>query len=243
MDIRHTPRIYVNTALAQGADIVPEAEQSHYLLHVLRLKSGDNVRLFNGLHGEWRGTVSSLSKRAITLNIKEQTREQYAEPNVWLCAAPIKKAHFEYMIEKATELGVTTIQPILTSRTQIREVNLDRCRMIAIEAAEQSDRLTIPEIRAPLKLDALIKAWAASRQMIVCAEWGDAAAIGSTLSPTAEAAILTGPEGGLAADELEALRSLPKAVFVRLGPRILRADTAALAALANWQALCGDWRK
>ena len=244
MELRHTHRLFANAPLSEGGVFEPAFEQAHYLQHVLRLKSGDVVRLFNGDDGEWKASVSTLTKRTLIMNVHEQIRAAVAEPDLWLCAAPIKKAHFEYMIEKATELGVAVIQPILTARTQIREVNPDRARAIAIEAAEQSDRLSIPEIRKPLTLDKLIAEWPASRNLIVCAEWGDATPIHASLSKTTtpQAAILTGPEGGLAADELEKLRNVPQAVFTRLGPRILRADTAAIAALANWQAQCGDWK-
>jgi 16S rRNA (uracil1498-N3)-methyltransferase len=244
MELRHTPRLYIDAALSQGQSIEPSAEQAHYLLHVLRVKAGEVIRLFNGRDGEWRSSVSGLTKKSVMLAVQEQIRAPQTEPDLWLCAAPIKKAHFDYMIEKATELGVAVIQPILTARTQIREVNVERCRAIAIEAAEQSDRLTIPEIRKPVTLADMAAKWPEARRLIVCAEWGDASPIGQAL-PTATlfpAAIFTGPEGGLAADELEKLRALSQAIFVRLGPRILRADTAAIAALTCWQAMCGDWR-
>src|SRR5262249_2643831 len=152
-----------------------------------------------------------------------------------------------YMVEKATELGVTVLHPTLTTRTQIRDVNAERLRAIAIESAEQSERLSIPEIRKPLDLKKLAQEWPQDRTPIICAEWGDAAPIENALAKLdmkmrMKAAIFTGPEGGFAADELEALRALPGAVFVRLGPRILRADTAAIAALSCWQAICGDWK-
>jgi 16S rRNA (uracil1498-N3)-methyltransferase len=244
MELRHTPRLFMDVTLAHGLTLEPPSEQTHYLLHVLRLKSGDVVRLFNGQNGEWKATATGIGKRSLTLTVGEQTRNPGIEPDLWLCAAPIKKAHFEYMIEKATELGIAVLQPILTARTQIREVNLDRARSIAVEAAEQSERLTIPTIKAPMRLHDLVSNWSLSRQLIVCAEWGEAAPIKKTLAelPKRPAAILTGPEGGLAAEELNALRALSSAMFVRLGPRILRADTAGIAALANWQALCGDWQ-
>jgi 16S rRNA (uracil1498-N3)-methyltransferase len=244
MELRHTPRLFVDTGLGGGRTVEPGADQAHYLRHVLRLKIGDTLRLFNGRDGEWKASVAALAKRSLTLALHEQTRAQQAEPDLWLCCAPIKKAHFDYMIEKATELGVAAIQPILTARAQIREVNAERCRAIAIEAAEQSERLTIPEIRKPVTLADLAASWPPARRLIVCAEWGEAAPVGKALPAAASsAAILTGPEGGLAAEELERLRALPQAVFIRLGPRVLRADTAAIAALGCWQALCGDWKE
>jgi len=243
MELRHTPRLYHEAALRQGLSVEPGTEQAHYLQHVLRVKIGDVMRLFNGRDGEWKATVAKLAKKSVTLTVHEQTRAPQAEPDLWLCAAPIKKAHFDYMIEKATELGVATIHPILTARTQIREVNVDRCRAIAIEAAEQSERLTIPDILKPVTLSDLVTNWPSTRQIIVCAEWGEATPIAHAFTNllSSQAAILTGPEGGFAADELEKLRMMSQAIFVRLGPRILRADTAALAALTCWQAQCGDW--
>lgn len=244
MNLRHTQRLFIDQSLNTGAAAELSHEQSHYLQHVLRVKTGDVLRLFNGRDGEWKATIGAIAKKSVTLLIEEQLRPQNTEPDLWICAAPIKKAHFEYMIEKATELGIAVFQPILTARTQIREVNLERARSIAIEAAEQSDRLTIPEFRAPVTLEKLIASWPSSRQLIVCAEWGDASPISQNLSQSSnkQAAVFTGPEGGLAAEELDRLRTLPQATFTRLGPRILRADTAAIAALANWQAACGDWR-
>lgn len=253
MEFRHTPRLHCDSALSQNSTVEMDGDRAHYLLHVLRSKAGDVIRLFNAQDGEWAGSVAAVSKRSLSLSIEKQTRKPGPEPDLWLCAAPIKKVHFDYMIEKATELGVSVIQPVLTSRTQIREVNLDRCRSIAIESAEQSERLTIPEIKKPLTLPELAASWPATRKLIVCAEWGEATPVGKALHASAAphtldggraapAAILTGPEGGFAADELEKLRGLSQTVFVRLGPRILRADTAALAALASWQALSGDWR-
>jgi 16S rRNA (uracil1498-N3)-methyltransferase len=243
MELRHTPRLHFDSALSQNLSVEIDGDRAHYLLHVLRSKAGDVIRLFNAQDGEWAAKVSSLSKRSLSLSIEQQTRKPGVEPDLWLCAAPIKKAHFDYMIEKATELGVAVIQPVLTSRTQIREVNLDRCRAIAVESAEQSERLTIPLIRKPVTLSELMTGWPTPRKLIVCAEWGEATPVGKALpAATAPAAILTGPEGGFAADELEKLRGFSQTIFVRLGPRILRADTAAIAALAAWQTLSGDWR-
>lgn len=244
MELRHTHRLHLDLPLSEGVNVDVDADQAHYLQHVLRMKTGDVLRLFNSQDGEWKASVANLSKRSVTLKVEQQTRPMKVEPDLWLCAAPIKKAHFEYMIEKATELGISVFQPVLTARTQIREVNLDRARTIATEAAEQSDRLTIPEFRPPLSLEKLLSSWPASRQLIVCAEWGEATPIQTTLksASSSHAAILTGPEGGLSGDELTLLRTIHQAAFTRLGPRILRADTAAIAALSNWQAQCGDWQ-
>jgi 16S rRNA (uracil1498-N3)-methyltransferase len=244
--IRHTPRLYMESPLAAGHAAEVSAEQAHYLLHVLRVKAGEVLRLFNARDGEWLAEVKAVAKRDIEIVPQERLRELKPGGDLLLCAAPIKKAHFEYMIEKATELGVSAIQPMLTERTQIREVNIERTRAIAIEAAEQSDRLDIPDICKPVTLGDLIAQWPKDRLPIVCAEWGEAQPAAEALTgfagKAAKVAIITGPEGGFAAAELEALRKLPNAVFIRLGPRILRADTAAIAALTLWQASVGDWR-
>jgi 16S rRNA (uracil1498-N3)-methyltransferase len=215
----------------------------------MRLKANDEVRLFNGRDGEWHGKIegskTGKGKRGVTVMVCDSLRPQSGEPDLWLCAAPIKKAHFDYMVEKATELGTTVIQPVLTARTQIRDVNAERLKMIAIEAAEQSERLSVPAIHSPLPLSDIAASWPKERTLIVCAEWGDALPAETAfarMNKITKAAILTGPEGGFAEDELALLKKVPGSVFIRLGPRILRADTAAIAALSLWQALCGDWK-
>jgi 16S rRNA (uracil1498-N3)-methyltransferase len=238
-------RIYNESDLRRGMTITPAPDQSHYLKNVMRLKPGDGVRLFNGRDGEWRGEIATADKKAVTIKIAEQLKTQIAEPDLWLCCAPIKKAHFDFMIEKAAELGISVLQPILTQRTQVREVNVDRARAIAVEAAEQSERLSVPEIRKPVALDKLIASWPHDRALIVCAEHGVATPVKEAFAlrrlKGTPAGIITGPEGGFAEDELERLRKIDGAIFARLGPRILRADTAVIAALSCWQALCGDW--
>lgn len=239
------PRLYIGSDLDQGRAVTIDSGQSHYLQHVMRLKAGDVVRLFNGRDGEWLAGASIPSKRKLELVIQKKLRAQMPEPDLWLCCAPIKRAHFEYMIEKATELGVSTIRPILTMRTEVRDVNSERCSKIAIEAAEQSERLSIPAIQKPLGLKKLIAEWPSDRVPLVCAEWGDAIHVhGAFMDPRlkhAKAGIFTGPEGGFVAEEFAALKQIKDAIFIRLGPRILRADTAAIAALSCWQAMQGDW--
>ena len=244
-DWRRLPRLHCNEALNPAAEVTLGAAPAHYLTHVLRLAAGGELRLFNARDGEWRAALAASRKHSVTLRVAERLREPQPLNDLLLCAAPIKKAHFDYMIEKATELGIGTLQPILTERTQIREVNASRAASIAMEAAEQSERLDLPTIHAPLKLTALIGAWRAERIPVICAEWGEAkpvAAAFAALPPDSKPAILTGPEGGFTPGEFDLLRQLPNATFIRLGPRILRADTAALAALGCWQALRGDWR-
>lgn len=244
-------RLYVPSSLSAGACFELDPKQSHYLSQVMRLHEGDPLRLFNGHEGEWRALITQEPKGKKTgtiLQVEEKLREQEKEPDVWLCAAPLKKSYFDFMIMKATELGVAVIQPILTRRTQIRDVNTDHCRAVAIEAAEQSERLTLPEIREPVALEKLIETWPAKRLAILCAEHGEAHPIvhalsGALAGARETAAVVTGPEGGFLSEEIEKIKALPDALAVRLGPRILRADTAALAALTCWQAMRGDWQR
>lgn len=247
----HTwPRLFVAEKLSTGLSLSLPPEQSHYLGNVLRVSEGESVRLFNGIDGEWRGMIAQLSvgkKKGVTVKLIEQRREQDEAPDLWLCCAPIKRAHFDFMIMKATELGVRVIQPVLTSRTQIRESNIERLRAIAIEAAEQSERLSIPEIKPAITLPDLVEQWSPRRLAILCAEFGDAQPVAQALSGALararpSAAIFTGPEGGFTTEEMLQVKALPEVLPIRLGPRILRADTAAIAAMSCWQALCGDWQ-
>lgn len=241
------PRLFIEPDLYDAQRVVLSPEQTHYLSHVMRLETGDHVQLFNGRDGEWEAEIvasGNNKKHGMELLALKQTRQQPIENAIYLTCAPIKKAYFDYMLMKATELGVTQIHPILTTRTQVREVNLDRSKAIMIEAAEQSERLSVPSINEPILLENITKKWPSGVLPLVCAEWGNASPIGKVLqnTPSQPVAIITGPEGGFSSEELDLLRSLPKACAVRLGPRILRADTAAMAALTCWQTLCGDWR-
>jgi 16S rRNA (uracil1498-N3)-methyltransferase len=245
MELRHTHRLFMPAKLAQGSVVSATKDQAHHLFHVLRLKAGEIVRLFNGADGEFKAEITGADKKGVEMSVQEQIRPQTPEPDLWLCAAPIKKAHFDFMMEKAAELGVSEIQPILTQRTQVREINADRIYAICREAAEQSDRLSVPAIGLPVSLADLVDLFPKDRALIVCAEYGDAKPVHDALlnlKNFTKAAIVTGPEGGFAQEELDMLRKAPNAHFVRLGPRILRADTAAIAALTCWQAIQGDWR-
>ena len=251
-DWHTTPRVYSEAALLPGDPVKLSTEQSHYLTNVMRLKNTDKLRFFNSAGGEWLAEISEASKKSCTIKLLEQLRPLAPKPSpeneLWLFCAPIKKAHFEYMIEKATELGVTRIIPLLTQRTQIREVNQERCRSIAIEAAEQSERLTIPEIGVPVTLTKLNESYGNRIYAIVCAEWGEATAAAPAFTTIQDLngvspSIITGPEGGFNEEEMDSLHKLPQNTFIRLGPRILRADTAAIAALTCWQALRGDWQQ
>ena len=237
-------RLYVEVALAKDARVTPDEGQAHYLLHVMRAKAGDRVSLFNGRDGEWLARIEDVSKRSCALVCEKQTEKQSEVPDLWLVFAPIKKTPADYLTQKATELGVRALQPVFTRRTIVARVNADRMRANAIEAAEQSGRLSVPEIREPVELSKLLAAWPRERRILFCDEAGEAPPIAEALAaaPAGPWAILTGPEGGFDPAERAAIRALPSVTPVSLGGRILRADTAALAALAVWQAVRGDWR-
>ena len=236
-------RLFVDAALAGAARITLEDAPAHYLLHVMRAKAGAYLLLFNGRDGEWRARIAETSKRSCVLQCEKRIRTQDAAPDVWLCFAPIKKTPADYVVQKATELGASVLQPVFTRRTIVARVNEERMRANAVEAAEQSDRLTVPEVREPITLDKLLKSWPAERRMLFCDEGGDAQPIAKAVEQIAakSVAILTGPEGGFNPAERDLIRSQGFVVPVTLGPRILRADTAALASLAVLQALKGDW--
>lgn len=241
-------RLYVEAALGECARVEPSPQQAHYLLHVMRAKEGDRVSLFNARDGEWLARLVEVTKRNCAFACERRTRPQGETPDLWLCFAPIKKTPADYVVQKATELGVRALQPVVTRRTIVARVNLERMRANAIEAAEQSGRLTIPEIREPLPLEKLLAGWPRGRRLLFCDEAGEALPIGEALAregsrETIEpCAVLTGPEGGFDPAERDAIRACAFVTPVSLGPRILRADTAALAALSIWQSLCGDWR-
>lgn len=236
-------RLYVTADLGEGVALTLDEGQTHYLLHVLRAQAGNFVSLFNGRDGEWLGEVTTVAKRGAGVVCRKQTRPQVSVPDVWLAFAPVKKTPSDYLVQKATELGVSVLQPVFTRRTIVSRINEDRMAANAIEAAEQSDRLTVPEIREAVSFDKLLASWPAERRLLFCDEGGDTKALTQAAreSRGGPAAILTGPEGGFDPVERAALRALPFVTPVTLGPRILRADTAALAALALWQAVAGDW--
>jgi len=236
-------RLFVEAPLGADSALTLDEDQSHYLTHVLRARPGDTVRLFNGKEGEWRARVAAVTKRAVTLSLGAQTLPQTGVPDIWLCLAPVKRTPLDYITQKATELGVSRIQPVMTRRAIVARVNLDRMRANAIEAAEQCGRLSIPEIAEPASFEKLLSAWPGERQLIFCDEAGEAPPAADALRARSRGpwAIITGPEGGFDPAERSRLRELPFVVPVSLGPRIMRADTAALAALAVWQSALGDW--
>lgn len=238
-------RLFVEAPLAPMAMVVLTDSQSHYLVRVMRAGVGDHVLLFNGRDGEWRAEIAETKKHAAIVLCRTQTMAQIDVPDVWLIFAPIKKTPADYVAQKATELGVRVLQPVLTRRTIARRVNTDRLRANAIEAAEQSGRVSVPEIREPMRLDVLLRSWPKDRRLVFCDEAGDAEPIAEALANAKGGgrawAVLTGPEGGFDPEERALVRATPFVVPVGLGPRIMRADTAALAALALWQAIVGDW--
>lgn len=241
-------RLFVEAPLASGAAVEFAREQAHYLRNVMRAKTADRLRLFNGRDGEWIARLTALGKSGAAAVVEASLRPQMAGPDLWLLFAPIKRAPIDEVATKATELGVAELWPVTTERTVVHRVNGARLRAHTIEAAEQCERLVVPKLRAPVPLFAALADWPMSRPLFVCAESGPAipiaTAVGATVGGTSRmvAAFLVGPEGGFSPRELDALLNLPFVTAVALGNSVLRADTAALAALACWQAIAGDWR-
>lgn len=231
------PRLFVDHPLTEGAEIALDTAQANYLLNVMRLKAGDGVRCFDDRTGEWSAEIASSGKRDARLRIVALLRPREPVPDLWLLAAPIKRQRIDWLAEKACELGVGRLMPVLTRRTVVDRLNLDRLRAHMIEAAEQCGRTALPALAEPEKLERLLKDWPADRTLYFADETG-----GERFAPIpGPAAILIGPEGGFTAEEREAIRALPQAKGISLGPRILRAETAALAAIAVWMASAGDW--
>jgi len=241
-------RLYVDAPLAEAAQINLDHVQTNYVRNVLRLSEGALILVFNGRDGEWQTAVSASRRKHVTLIVQEMTRPQEPPSDLYYLFAPLKHARRDYMIEKAVEMGVGLLRPVLTRRTQASRINSERMRAHAIEAAEQCGILTIPDIAPLIRLDALLDKWDKDRLLIFCDE--DAPLLGpcTVLRPSTYTkspcplAVLVGPEGGFDAKEREALLGLPCVLRLPLGPRILRADTAAVAALALVQATLGDWR-
>ncbi|KQR57012.1 16S rRNA (uracil(1498)-N(3))-methyltransferase [Brevundimonas sp. Leaf168] len=241
-------RLYVTSPLAAAAPVAPTLDQSRYLTQVMRLKAGDDLLVFNGRDGEWRCTVAEVLKKGVILRAEEQVRPQTFGPDLELIVAVVKKARVETIVEKAAELGARRVRLVLTKRTNADRIRLDRLDAIAEEAAEQTGRMDVPAVDDPIKLDALLDGWETGRRLMFCDETGGAPAISALAAAGAGAqeqkwSILIGPEGGFSPEEGERLRSLPFTTAVSLGPRILRADTAAIAAMTLWQAAVGDWER
>ncbi|PPR64381.1 MAG: Ribosomal RNA small subunit methyltransferase E [Alphaproteobacteria bacterium MarineAlpha4_Bin2] len=240
-------RLYVEEDLKGASSVDLSRAQAHYLKHVLRMSTGDKVALFNGRDGEWICSVDTIGQGSISVKIEECFRGQADEPDLWLLFAPIKRTGLDFLVQKAVELGVSQFLPVKTERTEVRRLNLKRLRANVIEAAEQCERLTLPVFSGSLTLDDALSQFPSDRTLAVCTERGDVPAIDDVLRmPKAAAlswAILCGPEGGFTDRELDAFAKLPFIRLVSLGPRILRAETAALSAMTCWQAALGDWRR
>jgi 16S rRNA (uracil1498-N3)-methyltransferase len=244
-------RLYTPQSLGSGESVALDAGQAHYLKRVMRKARGDGLRLFNGRDGEWRAVVAELARNRASVRCEECLTPQRAEPDLWLLFAPIKFGRIDFLAAKATELGVSALGAVMTEHTQAARVNENRLRANAIKAAEQTGRLSVPEVLATRPLNAVLANWTPRRRLMVCDETGGApiaealgaAAVvgGAGGGASGPWAVLIGPEGGFSGAELAALRGHTGVLRVSLGPRLLRADTAALAALACWQAMLGDW--
>jgi len=235
-------RLHVPHDLAAGASLDLDEGQSRYLAAVMRLGVGDAVAVFNGRDGEWAAVVARVGKRAVSLEVEAQTRPQETGPDLDLVIALVKRARLETIVEKAAELGARRVRPVITERTNADHTRVDRLQAIATEASEQTGRLDVPEVLEPVKLEKLIGGWVDGRRLLFCDEAGDAKPVLAAVAAGGPWAILIGPEGGFSPREREVLRGLPYATPATLGPRILRADTAAISALTLWQAAIGDWR-
>jgi len=238
---RSAPRLFVPGPLAEGASILVEGPQAHYLAKVMRVGEGDAVVLCDDATGEWAARVSGVSKRDVALVPDRLLRPREAVPDFMLCAALLKKPHFDMVLEKATELGVARIQPVITRRCVADKLNPDRARAIVTEAAEQCARTALPELAELAKLDALLRGWEPARALFFADETGGDPAAAAFAAHKGPAALLVGPEGGFDDAERTAIRSHPQARAISLGPRILRGETAAIAATALWMAVAGDW--
>lgn len=237
-------RLYLPVDLVEGSEVETTREQAHYLAHVMRMREGAELLVFNGRDGEWLAELAGVSKKAARLSVRERTRPQTPQSDLLYCFAPLKQGRLDYIVQKAVEMGAGVLQPVITQHTQVPKLGLERLRANVIEAAEQCGILSIPIIREPVKLDRLLADWEAGRRLVFC----DEDASGNNPLPAVSAlagerlGLLVGPEGGFSDAERKTLRALPFVVPIPLGPRILRADTAAVAALAVIQAAAGDWR-
>jgi len=237
-------RLWVAQGLAAGAVVEPGRDQAHYLVNVMRLAAGSELALFNGRDGEWRATVTEASKRGCRLAVATRLRGQASSPDLDLVIALVKRARLETIVEKAAELGARRVRLAITERTNADHARVDRLQAIAVEAAEQTGRLDVPEVLEPVKLDRLLaELEGEGRRLMFCDEAGDAGPAATVLAGAGPGAwaILIGPEGGFSPAERARVRAVGAAVPVSLGPRILRADTAAIAAMTLWQAALGDW--
>jgi len=242
-DLKPKARLFTSSSLGPDTNIAATREQAHYLLNVMRLGADDGVVLFNGRDGDWLAVIEDMGKKSCGLSARRQLREQADEPDLWLAFAPLKKSRTDFIVEKATEMGVSRLLPVFTEHTNSARVNAERLAAITVEASEQCDRMSIPDISNPVSFRDLLDVWPEDRLLLVPDETGGGEPLKEVLAETGDGAagFLIGPEGGFTVSELDALDKLPFASRIGLGPRILRAETAALAALSCYQALAGDW--
>ncbi|WP_447749797.1 16S rRNA (uracil(1498)-N(3))-methyltransferase [Sphingopyxis fribergensis] len=234
-----TPRLFIDLPLGPDAAPVIDGNAAHYLQGVMRLKVGDPVLLFDNRSGEWLAVIADAAKRSLTLRIERQTHGLEQVPDLWLCFAPVKKARLDWIIEKATELGVRRLQPVITERTIVERVKHERLEAQIVEACEQCGRTALPSLAEPVKLPQLLANWPSDRALLFADEAGGVPLV--AVGAPAPAAILTGPEGGFTARERDMLIAHAAVRRIALGPRILRAETAAIAAVSLWMAQHGDW--
>lgn len=239
---RSAPRLFVEEPLSAGRTVTITEGQAHYLTRVMRVAVGDAVILCDNITGEWAAIVLSAGKRDIVLDPRERLRPREDVPDFWLCAALLKKPNYDLVLEKATELGVRRIQPMITRRCVADKLNPERARTIVSEAAEQCARTALPELAEVRKLEALLRDWPENRTLFFADEQGGSAPAQAFMEGGQPAALLIGPEGGFDEEERAAIRSHPSARAISLGPRILRGETAAIAGCALWMAVAGDWR-
>ena len=238
---KSAPRLFVKQELAAGAQLTIDGPQAHYLARVMRVTAGDAVVLCDDQTGEWAARVTAADKRSVSLTAETLLRPREEVPDFTLCAALLKKDRFDLVLEKACELGVRTIQPVLTRRCVADKLNLERAGSILVEAAEQCARTALPELLAPVKLEALLRTWPKDRALFFADENGGENAARQFGAQAGAAALLTGPEGGVDEAERAAVRALPQTLAITLGPRVLRGETAAIAAIALWMGTKGDW--
>jgi 16S rRNA (uracil1498-N3)-methyltransferase len=239
---RSAPRLFVGLPLAKGEPVMVDGSQAHYLARVMRAGERDIVILCDDITGEWAAQIASLGKREVVLDPVERLRPREQVPDFWLCAALLKKDRFDLVLEKATELGVRRVLPVLARRCVADRLNPDRARAVMTEAAEQCARTALPELAASARLQALLRDWPAERTLFFADELGgEPAAAAFAAVGSAPVALLIGPEGGFDEAERQAVRALPQARPISLGPRILRGETAAIAATALWMGIAGDW--
>jgi 16S rRNA (uracil1498-N3)-methyltransferase len=242
--MKTTPRLFLEARLTEAAEIELPAAQAHYLVNVLRLSGGDALRVFNGEDGEWLAYLATVSKKHVTIRCERRVADVSPPPDIDYIFAPLKHARLDYVVQKATELGARSLRPVITARTIAERVNLERMRANAIEAAEQCNLVFVPDVHEPVKLPNLLQSWQPGRALIYCDETALIANPLEALKPLqAPAAVLIGPEGGFTIEEKALLKSCAFVTAISLGPRIMRADTAAVAAMTLVQASLGDWHQ